>query len=39
MPLNDLLAVEPERAAVLDPAPAWYLLAFLQIMSIKDPLD
>jgi hypothetical protein len=30
MPLNDLLAVEPERAAVLDPAPAWYLLAFLQ---------
>jgi hypothetical protein len=30
MPLNDLLAVEPERAAVLDPEPVWYLLAFLQ---------
>lgn len=27
MPLNDLPAGEPERAAVPDPEPAWYLLA------------
>jgi|HubBroStandDraft_6_1064221.scaffolds.fasta_scaffold2038684_1 hypothetical protein len=27
MPLNDLLAGEPERAAVPDPELAWYLLA------------
>lgn len=38
MPLNDLLAGEPERAAVPDPEPAWYLLAFLQIVSIKGPV-
>jgi hypothetical protein len=28
VPLNDLLAGEPERAVVPDPEPAWYLLAF-----------